>query len=69
VTVVVGELSVVLRQPAGEQGLDRLRRAFVNRLPPLDEQRAVRHFLREDVLKGVFELRVERLLVDELRRG
>src|SRR6266542_532343 len=69
VAVMMGELSIVLRQPAAEQGLDRLRRAFVNCLPPLDEQRAVSHFLREGVLEGVFDLRVERLLVDELRSG
>jgi hypothetical protein len=29
VTVVMGELSVVLREPGAEQGLDRLRRALV----------------------------------------
>src|SRR6266542_273201 len=67
VAVMMGELSIVLRQPGAEQGLDRLRRAFVNRLPPLDEQRAARHFLRKGVLERVFELRVERLLVNELR--
>src|SRR6266498_1761519 len=67
VTVVMSELSEMLRQPAAEQGLDRLRGAFVNCLPPLDEQRAVRHFLRQGVLERAFKLRVERLLVDKLR--
>jgi hypothetical protein len=57
----------VLFQPVGEYFFDCDRRALVKRLPPLDEQRVVSHFLRERVLEGVLELRIKHPLVDELR--
>src|SRR5262249_61629895 len=59
VAVMMRELTQVLFQPVAEQCLDRFRRMLVKRLPPLDEQRVVSHFLCERVLERVLELWIE----------
>ena len=63
----------VLRQPLdllaesiGVECLDRLHDPGVKRAPPLVEHAAVGHLVRERVLEGVFEIREEARLVEEL---
>ena len=65
---MVGQALDLVRQAvAGErfQGLDDLR---MQRPPPLLEQTAVRHLVGQGVLEGVFVLREEAGLIQELGR-
>src|SRR5262249_48276433 len=67
VAVVVGKLAQVLLEAAVEDRCDRFSHVLVERQTPFVQERVVGALLREGVLEGALRLRIERLLVDELR--
>jgi hypothetical protein len=63
---VASQFSVVVIEPIGMEGFERLGNSLMQAAPSLHEQRAVRHLLGQRVLEGVFDLAHRRLLVYEL---
>src|SRR5262249_62193171 len=69
VLTVMREQGRLLVELLGARRLDRTGDGSVDALAPLAELRAVRHLLRQRMLEGVFGLRIERGLVDQLGLG
>ena len=67
-TVMMRQGVVVLRQTLGKEPLDGLRGTFMQAPPPLQQHSIVGDFLRQGVLEGVFQLREQARLIEELRR-
>ena len=59
---------LLARDGLPSQRLKRLDQACVQHPPPLQQEAAIGHLVREGVLEGVFALREQPRLVEKLRR-